>query len=242
VKRSLILFLICSGSSATAFAYDFVPSDPEFLAWPAYCKVVYTRTNIGSTTKFVRSIGSRELEESKRYLSNQRFGIGGLHHFCAGAAWLNRYRFETDDRLKRHMIEQAFTETSYTHQRVGAKDPLFAEISAQLASVLFEMDQSDEALAVLDAAILAAPENSLTYTVKGVILYRLGKLKEALESLSAGNETLAGKSPEIHYNLGLILLELNKPEKALEHGRMAYRMGYPLQGLKRKLITAGVWN
>jgi len=46
---------------------------------------------------------------------------------------------------------------------------------------------------------------------------------------------------EAHYNLGLLYLDTKRPNKALEQAKIAYRGGYPLEGLKMRLKDAGVW-
>ncbi len=53
---------------------------------------------------------------------------------------------------------------------------------------------------------------------------------------------LEGKSSEIHYFLGLTLVDLKRYEEAVEHARKAYALGYPLQGLRKKLKAAGHWD
>lgn len=50
------------------------------------------------------------------------------------------------------------------------------------------------------------------------------------------------QSMEAHYNLGLLYYQLERHNESLEHARIAYGLGYPLPGLKRKLVSAGYWN
>ena len=49
-------------------------------------------------------------------------------------------------------------------------------------------------------------------------------------------------SVEAHYNLGLLYFSLGRFQAAVHHAHKAYELGYPLQGLKRKLVTAGHWK
>ena len=53
---------------------------------------------------------------------------------------------------------------------------------------------------------------------------------------------LSPSSAEAHYNAGLFFLDSNKLNLAVKHGQKAYELGYPLPGLKNKLIKKGVWN
>ena len=49
-------------------------------------------------------------------------------------------------------------------------------------------------------------------------------------------------SPDAHYNLGLLYFGAGKFDDALKHGRAAYDSGFPLPGLKNKLVKAGQWT
>jgi tetratricopeptide (TPR) repeat protein len=49
-------------------------------------------------------------------------------------------------------------------------------------------------------------------------------------------------SADAHYNLGLLYVEESRFRDALEHATKAYDLGYPLPGLKGKLIRAGYWK
>ena len=46
---------------------------------------------------------------------------------------------------------------------------------------------------------------------------------------------IAPKAAELNYNYGLFLLEQGEIKKARKAAKLAYKMGYPLQGLKNKL-------
>jgi hypothetical protein len=52
----------------------------------------------------------------------------------------------------------------------------------------------------------------------------------------------SGNSANIHYNIGLTYLELNRFDEALRHAHTAYRLGFPLPGLKQKLQRVGKWT
>jgi len=54
-----------------------------------------------------------------------------------------------------------------------------------------------------------------------------------------GDKMVEGRSAEIQYNLGLVLLELGDIEEAQIAARKAYELGYPLPGLRNKLKRMG---
>jgi hypothetical protein len=43
----------------------------------------------------------------------------------------------------------------------------------------------------------------------------------------------------LNYNIGLLYFDMGDYAKAVEHARVAYNAGYPLVGLRKKLIDQG---
>ncbi len=75
----------------------------------------------------------------------------------------------------------------------------------------------------------------------GIYLYRIGKYKEAeIQYKKAIN--INPENAESHYNIGLLLLRMKRPNDALIHAQKAYALKYPLNSLKQQLIDAGVWK
>ena len=92
-----------------------------------------------------------------------------------------------------------------------------------------------------ERAIRFRPDDAVVYMIKGVFLARSGRKEEALDPYLQAlelDDTLA----EAHYNIGLLYADLGNYEAALRHAQTAYRMGYPLPGLRNQLQDAGVWN
>lgn len=90
-------------------------------------------------------------------------------------------------------------------------------------------------------AITYAPDDPLVRLVYGIELLRDGKRSEAIEQLDAAN-SLGGDDPNVHYNLGLAYFDLGDFERSLTHAHQAYRLGFPLPGLRDKLKKAGKWR
>jgi len=85
------------------------------------------------------------------------------------------------------------------------------------------------------------PDDVVAHMVYGIVLMQHKRYQEALEPLLKAIE-LDPQLSEAHYNLGLLYLELNKPDLALKHAKISYELGYPLPGLKAKLVAIGLWN
>ncbi len=86
------------------------------------------------------------------------------------------------------------------------------------------------------------PTDATIVVLHGLYHYRVKKdPKKAVATLE---EALAMDSSLIdaHYNIGLIYADMGKHDLALQHAHAAYAAGYPLDGLRKKLIGAGVWT
>lgn len=83
-----------------------------------------------------------------------------------------------------------------------------------------------------------APEDHNVRILTGIFYHREGAYERARDAYQRAVE-LAPESAEAHYNFGLLLLDMERNEQAREHARKAYDLGYPLQGLKRRLAEAG---
>lgn len=91
-----------------------------------------------------------------------------------------------------------------------------------------------------DRAMRFAPRDAAVRMIFGVYLHRYGAPEEAERRY---NEAIA-LSPglgEAHYNLALLYIDEKRYDDALEHAHEAYRLAYPLPGVKQKLVAAGRW-
>ena len=55
-------------------------------------------------------------------------------------------------------------------------------------------------------------------------------------------EKYADDNANVFYNIGLVYLDLNNPDKALEYAHRAYRLGFPLPELRNRLERIGKWK
>jgi hypothetical protein len=90
-----------------------------------------------------------------------------------------------------------------------------------------------------ERAILMAPDDGMTYLAYGVFLHKAKQADEAQKKYARAIE-LMPDSPEAAYNLGLLYFDLADYDKAAALAARAYELGYPLQGLRRKLERVGV--
>jgi tetratricopeptide (TPR) repeat protein len=84
------------------------------------------------------------------------------------------------------------------------------------------------------------PSDGVVLLLEGVHRFRTNDMRGAEMSLLQA-VSMMPTSAEAHYSLGLLYARMERFEEALSHAELAYDMGYPLPGLKKILIDAGVW-
>jgi hypothetical protein len=90
----------------------------------------------------------------------------------------------------------------------------------------------------LQRALRFRPEDGKSHLLFGLYLHRLEKLQDAEPHYRNAVRLMPG-SAEAHYNLGLLLLDMQRYEDAQAEAEKAYKLGYPLAGLRRRLAEAG---
>jgi tetratricopeptide (TPR) repeat protein len=90
-------------------------------------------------------------------------------------------------------------------------------------------------------ALRFTPNDAAVYSAYGSYLFSLGKIDRAGEMFKQG---LVHEPDNIalSYNLGLVYIKQHDYEKARDYAKKAYAAGYPLPGLKNKLIEAHQWD
>lgn len=92
-----------------------------------------------------------------------------------------------------------------------------------------------------DRAARFAPDDAVVRLIYGTYLSRVNKRSAALEQLGVALQ-LDPDNANIHYNLGLIYVDMKDYPKARLHARRAYELGFTLPGLKKRLEDAGQWE
>jgi tetratricopeptide (TPR) repeat protein len=92
-----------------------------------------------------------------------------------------------------------------------------------------------------DRAMRLAPRDGVVNSIYGVYLAKKGDRNEALAQYKRALE-LVPDFAEAHYNLGLLYVDMKRYDLANEHAQEAYRLGFPLAGLRRRLQSLGAWK
>ncbi len=91
-----------------------------------------------------------------------------------------------------------------------------------------------------DRAFRYRPNDPMLRMLFGLYYHKSKRLQDALTQYQKA-ETMDPESSEIQYNLGLVYFDLKDYEPSLQHAQKAYKLGYPLAGLRKKLTAAGKW-
>lgn len=239
-RFNLACLLLCGLFASGARAQDLQITELEFASWPQYCQARYVTVPPGSSSQWAQTYPQQIINASRKQLGAATFER--VHHYCNGLVWIARSRFEPDRKTKLFYLEQAKGEVIFTYTGLPRDSPMIAPTYITLAQICSERGESACALDNLQKAIEVRPDDSAPYSALAVFYRKQKKLNLAKETLLQGDKAMEGKSAEIHYNLGLIYLELGEIDSALERAHAAYAMGYPLPGLKTRLEKIGKWT
>lgn len=217
-------------------AYEFRPNATEWAWWPAYCQARYVTVPVGTMSDYVNMVPRATITEWRNRLGPP---FEHIHHYCAGLIWLERAKLAGAPHERKFALDQARGETRYTRDRVTADPAIFAEVVTHLGMIERFAGRPAEAIDNFDRAIASYPAFPGSYQGKALVLRDQGRLQDAREVLLEGNLATDGQSAEIHYFLGLVLVDLKDFAAAREHAQRAYELGYPLPGLRDRLARAG---
>lgn len=92
-----------------------------------------------------------------------------------------------------------------------------------------------------DRAIRFKPNDPMVRQVYGNYLQKAGQPDKAIEQLQIAAD-LRPEDPTVNYNLGLLYAQKKDYDQAKIYAKKAYSLGFPLPGLKNKLIEAKKWE
>ena len=232
--------MICCVAPGWAAAFSFDLSETEFSSWPMYCQARYASlTYLSQRHAYTSNFSPTLIEQARAQLGADTFER--VHHWCAGMTWLNRARLELDPKMREFQLSEAKNESVFTLQGLPAESTINPSIFVTLGQICQEQQNFTCASENFDKAIAARPTDALSYSALALMHRKRKQLDVARDVLKRGDTASGGQSAEIHYNLGLILLELGDADGALVYGQKALLEGYPLPGLKKKLMQIGRW-
>jgi tetratricopeptide (TPR) repeat protein len=92
-----------------------------------------------------------------------------------------------------------------------------------------------------ERAMRFRPDDGAVHAEFGNYMHALGKQDKAFAAFKKA-AAMAPENAAINYNLGLAYFEKKNFAEALNYAKRAYALGFPLPGLKNKLVAVGKWN
>lgn len=224
---------------SAAHAYEFVPTTPEFSSWPRHCQARYVTTDIGRQQLWAAGYPQAVVQQTIAEIGWDTFEK--LHHYCAGLIWLSRAKLEPDIAQRKFYLRTARAEVLFTYQAMNKQHPIATNVMVALAQVCEMSGDYDCTVDTLEQAIDLHRDAAMPYIALSIAYRDQKMLDKAKDALLRGDEATEGKSPEINYNLGLLLVDLKDYDGAVERAKRAYELGYPLPGLKNKLVRLRRW-
>lgn len=92
-----------------------------------------------------------------------------------------------------------------------------------------------------DRALRFAPDDAIPRMLYARYLHGSGRTEQAAALLDATRD-LAGDNAFTHYNIGMIFMEINQPDRALVQAHRAAELGFERPELRHLLERAGKWK
>lgn len=240
-RISKILGVLCILIAAKAQAIRGQDlTELEWAAWPDYCKLGFLASEWGKDSSFIGRV-PRSLVVEFNTTSKERVGISGLHHFCVGLTYINRARggIGITQEKSAELMNNAVSEIAYSYGRTEKRAPLYSVVTAYYGVALYRSGQHEKAFKIWKDGITTQPTRPESYVAMAEALRSEKKMKEALEILLQFDKRKEQPSAEAEYFLGHTYLDLGLYNEAKKHADNAYRLGYPLPGLRNKLRRVG---
>ena len=245
LARTLVL-VICSLAITDVVGQSegkFVPTETEWAVWPQLCRARYIDIPLGRSTQYANRLSSQEISAVEAMYSVQTFE--SIHHYCFALGYFMRAREQASNLNSpdySFLLRQVIEESQYTIERMDLREPVAVDVAYLKARAHALMDQFEIGEKVLETVIQAQPTMPSGYVALS-LLYRANDFdRKAIETLDLAMERVAVPSSELYYSKGLAHFDSGEFDVARSFALKAYEMGYPLPGLKRKLMARGQWE
>lgn len=225
-QLSIWLFVSLVGFSSASWAWKKVtPTSLEYDAWPDICK----------SNKFLTIPPDKIRPKVSEREAEVMWSCGGWH-YCTGLLKVRRAELMPPTQEFRAYVKDALKDINVSFDKIDKKEAWSAEMAVTAARAHRLLNETEEALEYLDFARSKHPTYSPAYTARAMLSFDKKEYKEAIDTLQEGLEA-AGDSGEIHYFLGLAYLYNGNLEEAIMHEQAARSLGYPLTGLRNKIVA-----
>jgi len=232
----VLLAVLCCAFPSGVSALQFSPTDEEWQKWPDYCRARFVVSGKGRSSNRQQSEATVRAWETKMGPD----AWYGLHHHCAGLAYLQRGLALPPGVKRDGDIEAAIRNHDYMLKNLPPQHFLYPDVMANLGAAYAAAGKRDKAFECFDKAVAAQPGAPLPYLNKARMQKSTGDPAKARETLLAGDKATNGTSAEIKYALGLDYFKANDLTRSQSYAREAYALGYPLPWLRDQLRKKGI--
>lgn len=221
-----------AGQAATMLT----PTPSEWASWPSFCRAKYAYLRNELASQFTPRVTQAEISQFESSMGKTWIYV---HHYCASLLYWQQANIALTPKERGLRLKQATDEGLFTFVRIPTESAIYAEIATHLGTVARAENDPQSAERYFEIARTTHPDYPGGYQGLALLLEDKGNSAAARDILLEGNKATDGKSPEIHYFLGLVYVKLKNLDDAVVHARLAYQLGYPLPGLQQKLEAAG---
>jgi len=170
------------------------------------------------------------------------------------------FDYRSATQSEKYLVERAHFTPAVEQLKSGKSSHLASDISYTLSvypnhprallaiSKLAQREKTDKPAYSIysvhcwfDRAIRFRPDDPNVRMIYGVYLINKGKSREAVDHLEIA-ASYEKDNANLNYNIGLAYFDLKQYDQSLAYAHRAYSLGFPLPGLKNKLVRAGKWR
>ncbi len=227
----IIGFFMCYVVICDVAAFNFTPTEVEFVRWPHYCQAMYAHLDVAKRNGFWKRVPKSEADTWFKIGDRN----GGAWHYCAGITHLDRAMAAASSAKRERLYRGAIADVMFSYDRTEVSSPWWAMYSVAIARAYRGLKEYDTAIRFLEEVIKHHPQRINAYTLLGLIYKDKKDIVAAKKIFLQGNEIADEKSSEILYMLGLLSIDIGEVDEAKKYADQAAKLGYPLTGLDRKI-------
>lgn len=247
IQTVITILVACAGvlfsiGAAAQTAGKFVPTETEWAVWPKYCQARYVDIPLGKSTEFARLLTREQINRIRVTLSPETFH--SIHHYCFAIGYMKRAKdamSAVDSRQHKFYLNKVVNECQYTLERMNLEDSVAVDVSYLMGTALSMIGENAEGVSLVERVIEAQRDRPAGYVALALLYRGNNEATKALETIELAFDRVAVPSADLHFTAGIAYFDANNLEFAQRHAIEAYRLGYPLPGLKRKLAARGYW-
>ncbi len=166
------VFCVFSASAIGSDMLPFSPTPSEMALLPEFCRV--------------RATDNQHSPEFQSWMQRVGPKFLGIHHYCAGINYINRYQYRISDKHRKYYLSRAVPEIDYVAKDMPQGFPLASEIYLNRGIALKLMGKDAEALADFNRAIERDPRQVSAYLAIADYHVKFKNKPKALEIVSVG--------------------------------------------------------